>query len=426
MHIDDDVVYWLALNEKRGIIPHYLFDYIIKRFKYFKTFWLSTKEEMMAIGINSKDTDNFIDYANSVALGKYRDILNYIKKNNIKIIKYIDDEYPEILKHSGTPSFAPPTLLFRKGLKIDFVKSAAIVGSRGSSIYSLKKAKEFAMDLASKKFWIISGMAFGVDIEAHLGALDVKGGRTIAVLPWMDPVTPSAHEQVSKEIVRKGCLVSEKLFHTGRSMKYPFIERNRITSGLSDFLIAVESRTTGGTIRQVDLARAQKKPIFTLYPDNSSNTELMKGFRILVEKGAVPIISISDIRNLEQIDTVKTKYYRRYRGDPSVGKLIFGYDENDAIQRYIERSNEIIDREKIEIVKLGESDPSEEFFTTKYYLIINPKWEKDRPPCPRCGSDHVESRGHTWHCMKCNKYFKKGLQDKTDVIKPPSRVEHPH
>jgi len=104
---------------------------------------------------------------------------------------------------------------------------------------------------------------------------------------------------------------------------------------------------------------------------------------------------------------MKTKLDKRYRGDPSAGKLIFGYDKYDAVSRYIERSNDFIKTEKYEIVRLGSPDPSEEYFTEKYYLLKNPEWEQNRPPCPRCGSPHVESRGHTWHCMKCNKYFKK-------------------
>jgi len=406
MILSDDIVYWLAISDKRGVIPHYLLEYIIMKHKSLKKFWYLTKREIMDIGFNSRDADNFIDYTNTVILAKYRDTLDYVKKNRIKIIRYIDDEYPEILKISGTSTHEPPVLLFRKGLKIDFYKSAAIVGTRKASNFALKKTRIFARELASNKFWIISGMARGIDFEAHSGALEVKYGRTIAVLPWMTPITPSSHEDLSKKIIQRGCLLSEKIFHKGKSMKYPYIERNRITSGLSDFVIAVESGSTGGTIRQADFARAQNKPLCTLYPQNNRDPEIMKGFRILVDKGATPIINITDIPDLEKYESVKKKMKGRVRIDPN-SKLIFGYDEQDAVKRYLETSENPISEDKLKIIKLEDHETSEDFFSYRYFLLHYPEWHEERPTCPRCGSEHVESRGHTWHCLTCKKYFKK-------------------
>jgi len=409
MILSDDIVYWLAINDKRGLIPHYLLEYIILKHGSLKEFWYLTKREIMDMGFSDKDADNFIEYTNTVILAKYRDILDYVRKNRIKIIRYVDDEYPEILKISGTSNYEPPVLLFKKGLKIDFYKSAAIVGTRKASNYALKKTREFARELALNKFWIISGLAKGIDVEAHSGALEAKGGKTIAVLPWMTPITPSSHEDISKKIIQRGCLLSEKLFHKGRSMKYPFIERNRITSGLSDFIIAVESGPNGGTIRQVDFARAQNKPICTLYPQKNSDKEIMKGFRILIDKGATPIINVTDIPDLEKYDSVKKKMKGRTRIDPN-SKLIFGYDEQDALQKYLEISEGSISKDKLKIIKLDDHETSEDFISHRYFLLHSTEWHEKRPTCSKCGSNHVESRGHTWHCLTCNKYFKKHIK----------------
>jgi len=408
MEQSDDIVHWLAINDKRGIIPYYLLEYIIARHGSLKKFWYLTKTEIMDMGFSEKDADYFIGYTNSVALGKYRDVLSYVRKNRIKIIRYVDEEYPEILKISGTSIHEPPILLFRKGLKIDFYKSVGIVGTRKATNYALKKTREFALELATQKFWIISGMAKGIDTEAHLGALEVKSGRTIAVLPWMDPITPLSNEDLSKQIIQKGCLLSEKIFHKGGSKKYPYIERNRITSGLSNFVIAVESGSTGGTIRQVDHAIAQNKSVYTLYHrESESDQNIMKGFRLLVANGAVPIIDMTDIPNLDLFDSEKKTIKMRKRFDPTSYRLIFGLNEKDAVQRYIVNSKDPISKDKLEIIKLGDYDNSEDTATYKYYLLHSPEWEKDRPLCPRCGNENVESRGHTWHCLTCNKYFTK-------------------
>ncbi len=171
MEQPDDIVYWLAINDKRGIIPHYLLEYIIARHGSLSNFWYLTKQEIMDMGLSENDTGYFIDYTNSVPLGKYRNVLNYVSKNRIKIIRYVDEEYPDILKISGTSTHEPPVLLFRKGLKIDFYKSVGIVGTRKATDFALDKTREFAQELASQKFWIISGMANGIDTEAHYGAL---------------------------------------------------------------------------------------------------------------------------------------------------------------------------------------------------------------------------------------------------------------
>jgi len=403
----DEIVYWLAINDKRGIISHYLLEYIISKYESLKNFWYSTKKEIKDMGFRDKDAETFIDYTNSVVLAHYRDTLDYIRKNNIKIIRYTDDEYPEILKISGTYTHEPPVVLFRKGLKIDFYKSAAIVGTRNASYYARKKARAFARELSLMKFWIISGLARGIDTEAHEGALEVKGGKTIAVLPWMDPITPLSNEDLSRKIVRNGCLLSEKIFHKGSSMKYPYIERNRITSGLSNFIIAIQSGPEGGTIRQVDFAADQKKPIYTLYPQQNVMPNHLEGFNILVKKGAKPINNISDIENIGKYESIKRIIKSKLKIDTNSYKLIYGYDEDDAINNLIKLTNMPASKEKLKIVKLFAQNIPDDTITPKYFLIHNPEWEKGRPSCPRCGSYHVESRGHTWHCMTCNRYFTK-------------------
>ena len=409
----DDIVYWLALNDKRGVIPFYLLDYIVQRYNSLKTFWYLTKKEIMEMGLSSRHTDIFIDYTNTVVLAKYRDMLNFIKKNDIKIIRYVDDEYPEILKISRTATYEPPILLFRKGCKLELHKSVGIVGTRQPSKYALEKTRLFSIELASLNFTIVSGMAFGVDHEAHCGALDVRRGKTIAVLPWMNPITPKAHEGLSQEIIRKGSFISETLFKPEKeNVRYRYIQRNRITSGLSNFVIAVESRArvdknSGGTMRQVDLAIAQKKQVYTLYPEPESEESIIEGFNLLIKKGVIPINNISDIPNLKQFKFPHRKTTRKLKEDPSSYKLIFGYDKDDALQKYMTRLKTTLNEENITVIEIEGQEISGKLFTPRYFQLYDSEWEDQRPFCPRCGSNHIESRGHSWRCLECNRFFTK-------------------
>jgi len=405
----DELLCWLALNEKRGIIHHYLLDIIVSKHGSLNELWSLNKKAITDLGLKNADATNLINYIDSINLEQYTEKIQFAKKNNLKIITYVDEEYPPILKLSGTAVLDPPFVLFRKGLKLDFVKTAAIVGTRKPSQYAETKARLFAKTLAQKKYWIISGMAFGIDYEAHCGALDVMGGRTVAVLPWMDPITPKSHTELSKRIIENGCIISDKLYRPASKapsglLKYPFIERNRITSGLANFLIAVESGSSGGTIRQVDLARSQNKDVYTLYP-KTNDEAIIDGFNALIIKDAQPIDDISDIQ-LKKYD----KYYEKIKQsikkfDAPLYRLIYGYNEEDAFNRFIQKFNMDIEMENVEITPF-ENKSSVESFDYKYYLLQLPDM-KTRPPCPRCGSEDIESRGHSWHCKTCNRYFYK-------------------
>jgi DNA processing protein len=103
--------------------------------------------------------------------------------------------------------------------------------------------------------------------------------------------------RASREILRRGCLISEN--YKGNGSRGTFVERNRIISGLSKYIIAVESGPTGGTVRQVDYAVSQKRLVYTLYPSANVSSEKITGFNTLISKGARAIKNITDIRKIE-------------------------------------------------------------------------------------------------------------------------------
>src|SRR3989344_1458393 len=129
-------------------------------------------------------------------------------KENVKIIKFTDKDYPFLLKET----VLPPQLLYVRGSIEPRDKNAvAIVGARVATSEGLKNSYELAFQLASAGVTIISGLAQGIDTEAHKGALDASG-RTIAVLgTGVDVIYPTSNIKLAEKIIeeKRGAVISE-------------------------------------------------------------------------------------------------------------------------------------------------------------------------------------------------------------------------
>jgi DNA processing protein len=159
---------------------------------------------------------------------------------------------------------APKALYVKGSIKILNSPCCAIVGSRKMSSYGQEVAKSISSDLAAKGVTIVSGLARGVDTEAHKAALSV-GGRTIAVLGCgLDRIYPPENFSLADEIVKKGgTLVSEY------PLGYPispsnFAARNRIISGLCRAVVVVEGAAKSGTLLTASAAADQGRTVFAV------------------------------------------------------------------------------------------------------------------------------------------------------------------
>jgi len=155
-------------------------------------------------------------------------------------------------------------------------------------------ARRLAKSIASKGYTIVSGLARGTDEWAHSGALETPKGKTIAVLPWMTPLYPPEHSKLLEDIQRRGAAISERLEKPfDKTAKGKFVQRNRITSGVSRCVIALESEEEGGTVHQVRIALSQRRKVFAVKPRR--NDKFKKGFKLFVDMGAVPVDSSREI-----------------------------------------------------------------------------------------------------------------------------------
>jgi len=175
-----------------------------------------------------------------------------------RLLTVLDDDYPQNLRRVYD---RPPFLFVRGTLDEDDSRSVAIVGTRHASDAGRALARDIAAALAGRGVTVISGMAAGIDTEAHAAALDV-GGRTIAVMgTGIDRVYPKENAALAERIAENGALLSQ--FWPGappRRSNFPL--RNVVTSGVAVGTIVIEASATSGAKMQARLALEHGKRLF--------------------------------------------------------------------------------------------------------------------------------------------------------------------
>lgn len=221
-----------------------------------------------------------------------------MKINSISISTPV---FPERLKNIPKP----PEKLFFVGNRelLSAAASVAIVGTRKPTAYGRSVTKTLAEGLARRGVCIVSGLALGVDGIAQKSAVQV-GGQSIAVLAsGLDSITPRSHRELAITILEKnGTIVSENPAGTP-PLKWEFLKRNRLISGLADTVIVTEAAAKSGSMSTVMHALQQGRDVFVV-PGNITSP-MSAGCNKLIEQGAQPIVDIEAF--LEQIAPTKTK-----------------------------------------------------------------------------------------------------------------------
>lgn len=215
--------------------------------------------------------------------------LTKAERAGVAIVTAEDPDYPEPLLN--TPD--PPLFLYIKGSLLPEDGSAvAMVGTRTPTHYGFTVTRSMAYELASRKVTIVSGMARGIDTQAHKGALAAKG-RTIAVLGCgIDIAYPPENRSLMEEIARSGAVVTENPFGTKPESGY-FPARNRIISGLASGTVIIEAAEDSGSLITADYTRKQGRKLFAL-PGNISSP-LSRGTNSLIKKGALLVETTGDV-----------------------------------------------------------------------------------------------------------------------------------
>jgi DNA processing protein len=193
--------------------------------------------------------------------------------------------------------YDPPRRLYVRGGDEDVLArpAVAVVGARACSAYGAQVARRLGRELAVGGLVVVSGLARGIDGEAHRGALEA-GGLTLAVLGCgIDRDYPAAHAELARRIRERGLVVSE--YEPGvEPAPWRFPARNRIIAGLCEATAVVEARERSGALITADLALEEGRDVFAVPGEITS--ALSVGTNALLKLGAAPCTSAQDVLEL--------------------------------------------------------------------------------------------------------------------------------
>lgn len=280
---DEKLFYQIALTKVPGvgdIVGKNLLAVIGEPEAIFK----STKASLSAIkGLSQKVINGIL---NPEILKEAEDELNFVKNNNLQTYFITEEEYPQRM----IDCVDSPLLLYYKGT-VDFNKQKviSIVGTRNSTRYGSDFCDNFLKELAVQypDLLVISGLAYGIDIMAHRGAL-ANGLSTIGVLAHgLDRIYPTVHRQTAMEMVKHGGLLTEFPSKTEPD-RFNFVRRNRIVAGMADAVLVIESNIKGGSLITAEIASSYCKDVFAL-PGRVNDTR-SEGCNKLIENNKAGIL----------------------------------------------------------------------------------------------------------------------------------------
>ncbi len=211
------------------------------------------------------------------------------EKHQIRIVTIDDPDYPSPLREI----YSPPTVLYMRGDYRPEDRSAlAIVGSRQADYRGKSLARSLAMSLAKRGITIVSGLARGIDTQAHQGAIKA-GGRTLGVLgSGFNHFYPAENRDLSERIAVQGCVLSEFPFDRPPAPRN-FPRRNRIISGLSRGVVVIQATRRSGSLITARLALEQGREVFAL--PGPPESPLSRGCHALIKQGAKLVEDVNDI-----------------------------------------------------------------------------------------------------------------------------------
>lgn len=188
--------------------------------------------------------------------------MEFCRKHNISVQCLGNDDYPQRLVDCPD---APLVLYYKGNADLNQARVINIVGTRHCTIYGADFVRQFIRDLRSMcpEVLVVSGLAYGVDVNAHQQAL-AYGYETVGVLAHgLDYLYPPAHKDVAREMVRHGGLLTEFMTNTNAD-KGNFVRRNRIVAGISDACILVESAAHGGGLITTGISSDYGRDVFAV------------------------------------------------------------------------------------------------------------------------------------------------------------------
>lgn len=213
--------------------------------------------------------------------------LSAISRYGARLICACEPDYPALLRSLNPP---PPTLSVCGDVSLLHTKSIAIVGARNASAAGRKMARDLASELGKAGYTIVSGLARGIDGEAH-GA-SINTGTAAVLGGGVDHIYPPQHQALYHQIAERGVIVSESKFgHRATARDFP--RRNRIITGLSFGVVVVEAAEKSGSLISARTAGEQGREVMAV--PGSPLDPRTEGSNRLIRQGAVLVRNVEDV-----------------------------------------------------------------------------------------------------------------------------------
>ncbi|NER36095.1 MAG: DNA-protecting protein DprA [Oscillatoria sp. SIO1A7] len=289
----EERIFWLAWSQISGVGPVALHR-LQEHFGSLAEAWTASPTTLGTVqGFGSKTIAAVIEQRQSL---KPEEIYQKHIQKNPNFWTPADPDYPRLLLEIPNP---PPVLYYRG--QIDLAENLGersmigIVGTRRPSEYGKRWTRRISGALAKSGFTIVSGMAAGIDTEAHLGCLEA-GGRTLAIFgTHLDKVYPEQNRQLYHRIARQGAAFSE--YPSGTITKrIHFPQRNRIIAGLSRAVLVMEAPQKSGSLITARVANEFARDVYVL-PGRADDYSFQGSLRLL-KNGAEVILNEGELLHM--------------------------------------------------------------------------------------------------------------------------------
>ncbi|KKS14353.1 MAG: protecting protein DprA protein [Candidatus Daviesbacteria bacterium GW2011_GWB1_41_5] len=292
----DNVGYLLALHSINGLGPIRL-KAVLEYFKDPKLAWFAKEYEFLQIGIPKNVATLLVETRKKLDPEKYTES---IQKSGIKWMTIFDLDYPKLLKEI----YDPPVLFYYKGEILPSDKrSIAVVGTRKITGYGKLVTEKMVRELVGYKVTIVSGLARGVDTQAHKTTIENQG-RTLAVLGGgLNKIFPPENTTLAQKIATGFGAVISEFPPDALSLPGNFPARNRIISGLSLATLVTEAAQDSGSLITAKLALEEGRDVFAV--PGPITSDLSMGPSLLIKQGARLVTSANEI--LEELGIEKSQ-----------------------------------------------------------------------------------------------------------------------
>ncbi len=303
--MNQESVLWLALSRVPGL-PGRVTRSLIKEERPLSSFFRLSRKSLQSLRLPEKSIGAIVGGS---AIRAAEQEFRQLPRLGLQLVTLDSPRYPRLLRQIHDP---PPVLYCAGRVETLSGPSVALVGSRRPTVYGKEVSRKLARELSALGLCVVSGLARGIDSEAHWGALQEEG-RTIGVLGCgIDVVYPPENGELFRRVREQGCLVSE--FPRGSPpVRHHFPARNRIISGLAHGTVVAQAAKGSGSIITANLALEQGRDVWAV--PGAITLPLSWGPNWLIQQGAKLVLSVQDV--LEELPRSVLERLEKENAEPS-------------------------------------------------------------------------------------------------------------